>query len=194
MRKILLLISLVLLGSCSCLLSQVPPQYVYITDSTCMAPLPDYRPLAPAKDNCGVPVVTQDPEPGFILGYPGARVEVKIRATDNSKNYKQMKFFVTLLDTIPPTIDSTLLTVDTEMDRIEELYNKADLAVLTKMEEFDAIFPYERYGIVRDDVDSTFYKKMMFISVPTAQAVTGKGNRFWQWQNPGDTIIIYNHY
>ena len=194
MRKILLLISLVLLGSCSCLLSQVPPQYVYITDSTCMAPLPDYRTKVTASDNCGPVTLTQDPEPGFILGYPGARVEVKIRATDNSKNYKQIKFYVTLLDTIPPIIDSTLLTVDTEMERIEYLYNKADLAVLNKMEEFDATFPYEQFGIVKDDVDSTFYKKMMFISVPTAHAITGKGNRFWQWQNPGDTIIIYNHY
>jgi len=159
-----------------------------------MAPLPDYRTKVTASDNCGPVTLTQDPEPGFILGYPGARVEVKIRATDNSKNYKQIKFYVTLLDTIPPIIDSTLLTVDTEMDRIEELYNKADLAVLNKMEEFDATFPYEQFGIVKDDVDSTFYKKMMFISVPTAHAITGKGNRFWQWQNPGDTIIIYNHY
>lgn len=194
MKKLLLLCSIVLLGSCSCLLSQIPPQYLYISDSTCMAPLPDYRTKVPASDNCGPVTITQDPEPGFILGYPGARIEVKIRATDNSKNFKQIKFYVTLLDTIPPTIDSTLLLVDTEMDRIEELYNKADLAILTKMEEFDATFPYEKFGIVKNDVDSTFYKKMMFISVPTAHAVTGLGNRFWQWQNPGDTIIIYNHY
>ena len=194
MRKILLLISLVLLGSCSCLLSQVPPQYVYITDSTCMAPLPDYRTKVTASDNCGPVTLTQDPEPGFILGYPGARVEVKIRATDNSKNYKQVRFDVILLDTIPPVIDSTQLMVDSEMDRIQYLYDKADLAIKQKMDYFDATFPYERFRIVRDDVDSTYYKQMMFISVPTAHALTGQGNRFWQWQNPGDTIIIYNHY
>lgn len=155
-----------------------------------MAPLPDYRTKVTASDNCGPVTLTQDPEPGFILGYPGARVEVKIRATDNSKNYKQIKFYVTLLDTIPPIIDSTLLTVDTEMDRIENLYNKADIALAQKMDEFDAAFPYHLYGLSADDLDSTYYKKIMVISVAAGHAVTGFGHRLWQWESPGDTLII----
>lgn len=195
MKKIILLSIIVLLSGCvTCdLIGQIPPQYVYCGND-CQGVLPDYRSLVTATDNCGPVTLTQTPEAGYVLGYPGVVVNVRIRATDNSKNYKQVRFDVILLDTIPPVIDSTQLMVDSEMDRIQYLYDKADLAIKQKMDYFDATFPYERFRIVRDDVDSTYYKQMMFISIPTAHALTGQGNRFWQWQNPGDTIIIMNHY
>ena len=127
MKKIILLSIIVLLSSCGCLLSQIPPQYIYCGND-CQGILPDYRNKVTATDNCGPVTLTQTPEAGYILGYPGLTVKVTIRATDNSKNYKQIKFDVTLLDTIPPVIDSTGLLVDTEMDRIEYLYNKAAIS------------------------------------------------------------------
>lgn len=170
-------------------MGQIPPQYVYV-DSNCQAVIPDYRPLVKASDNCGTVNLIQTPEAGYILGFTGLSREVVIRAVDASNNYAQVKFTVIAIDTIPPVIDSTSLMVDSEMDRIEYLYNKADIAVARKMQEFDELFPYEDYGIIKDDVDSTYFKKMMFISVGAGHAITGYGHRFWQWQNPGDTIII----
>jgi len=59
-----------------------------------------------------------------------------------------------------------------------------------KMDEFDAAFPYHLYGLNKDDIDSTYYKQIMLISVAPGHAVTGLGHRLWQWENPGDTIII----
>ena len=191
MKKIIPLLIALLLSSCVCnlTLGQIPPQYVYCGDD-CQGVLPDYRDKVGATDNCGTPIKTQTPEPGYILGYPGLTITVTIRATDNSKNFKQIKFPVTLLDTIPPVIDSTLLMVDTEMDRIENLYNKADIALAQKMDEFDAAFPYHLYGLSADDLDSTYYKQIMVISVAAGHAITGYGHRLWQWQNPGDTLVI----
>ena len=100
MKKIIpLLIVLLLSTSCGCLLSQLPPQYLYCDDD-CQVPLPDYRDKVPATDNCGIVNKTQTPGAGFIMGFPGASITVTIRAEDNSKNFKQVKFTVTLLDTI----------------------------------------------------------------------------------------------
>lgn len=192
MKKIIPLLTVLLLSSCvtcNITLGQIPPQYVYCGDD-CQGVLPDYRSKVIATDNCGTVTLTQTPEAGYILGYPGLSVRVTIRATDNSKNYKQVKFDVMLLDTIPPVIDSTQLMVDNEMDRIEYLYNKADIALAQKMDEFDATFPYHLYGLNKDAIDSTYYKQIMIISVAAGHAVTGYGHRLWQWQNPGDTLII----
>ena len=192
MKKIIPLLIVLLLSSCvTCNLTmgQIPPQYVYCGDD-CQGILPDYRTRITATDNCGPVTITQTPEAGYILGYPGLTITVTIKAQDNSKNFKQVKFPVTLLDTIPPVIDSTGLMADSEMDRIEYLYNKADIALAQKMDEFDATFPYHLYGLNIDDIDSTYYKKIMIISVAAGHAVTGYGHRLWQWENPGDTLII----
>lgn len=189
MKKIILLSIIVLLSSCGCLLSQIPPQYIYCGED-CQGVLPDYRNKITATDNCGIVTLVQEPEAGYIIGVAGLPITVRIKAIDNSKNYKQIKFTVTLLDTIPPVIDSTGLLVDNEIERIEYLYNKADIALANKMDEFDALFPYHLYGIDKDAIDSTYYKQIMVISVAAGHAVTGFGHRLWQWQNPGDTLII----
>ena len=191
MKKIIPLLIALLLSACTCnfTIAQIPPQYVYCGDN-CQGVLPDYKAKVTATDNCGTVTITQTPDPGYILGYPGLTITVTIKATDNSKNFKQVKFPVTLLDTIPPVIDSTQLMVDSEMDRIEYLYNKADIALAQKMDEFDATFPYHLYGLDAADLDSTYYKQIMVISVAAGHAVTGYGHRLWQWQNPGDTLVI----
>lgn len=188
MKKIFLLSIIVLLSSCSCLLSQIPPQYLYC-DEDCQVPLPDYRTLVKATDNCGIVTITQSPAAGFIMGFPGASIEVRIRAEDNSKNFKQVRFNVTLLDTIPPVIDTTLLMVDNEIERIDRLYDVADLAVYNKMKEFDATFPYEQFGLIADDQDSTYFKERLIIYSDPGKAVTGIGHRFWTFQN-SDTLIF----
>lgn len=186
--KYLLLISLVLFNSCGCMLSQIPPQYLYC-DEDCQVPLPDYRDKIKATDNCGIVNISQTPSAGFIMGFPGASIEVKIRAEDNSKNFKQVKFKVTLLDTIPPVIDTTLLMIDTEIERIDRLYDIADLAVYNKMKEFDETFPYEQFGLIADDQDSTYFKDRLIIYSDPGKAVTGIGHRFWTFQN-NDTLIF----
>jgi hypothetical protein len=189
MKKIIpLLIVLLLSTSCGCLLSQIPPQYLYCGDD-CQGVLPDYRSKVTATDNCGIVTMTQTPGAGFIMGFPGASIEVRIRAEDNSKNFKQVRFTVTLLDTIPPVIDSTLLMVDSEIERIDRLYDVADLAVYNKMKEFDATFPYEDFGLLADDQDSTYFKERLIIYSDPGKAVTGYGHRFWTFQN-NDTIIF----
>ena len=188
MKKIFFLAAIVLLSGCGCMLSQIPPQYLYC-DEDCQVPLPDYRDKVPATDNCGIVTKIQTPEAGFIMGFPGARITVTIRAQDNSKNFKQVKFDVTLLDTIPPVIDSTLLMVDSEMDRIDRLYDVADLAVYLKMKEFDETFPYEDFGLLANDQDSTYFKERLIIYSDPGKAVTGIGHRFWTFQN-NDTLIF----
>jgi len=76
MRKIFLLLSVILSG-CSCLLSQVPPQTIYV-DENCEGVIPDYRGIVIASDNCPGLTLEQIPVPGTILSVenPGANVEV----------------------------------------------------------------------------------------------------------------------
>ena len=188
MKKVILFLTVVLLNGCGCILSQIPPQYLYC-DADCQVPLPDYRSKVTATDNCGIVTVTQTPGAGFIMGFPGASIEVRIRAEDNSKNFKQVKFMVTLIDTIAPVIDSILLMVDTEMERIDRLYDVADLAVYLKMKEFDTAFPYEDFGLIANDQDSTYFKSRLIIYSDPGKAVTGWGHRFWTFQN-NDTLIF----
>lgn len=66
MKKLLFLLSIVLLSSCTCLLSQIPPQYIYINEN-CEAVLPDYLTKVTATDNCNLASLIQIPEGGSIL-------------------------------------------------------------------------------------------------------------------------------
>lgn len=206
--KGLLFMMTVLFMSCSCLLSQIPPQYLYC-DENCQSILPDYRTEINGKkliirDNCGIESVNQTPAPGTVVSL-NSPITVTIRAIDNSKNFKQVKFTVVALDTIPPTIDSTQFLTDTELNRIERLYNEAELAIYNKMQLFDETFPYERFGLIRDDHDSTYFKQTMITWSPKGYAVLGDqgyGHRYWTWESPGDTItrpdgsylVVKNYY
>lgn len=198
MKKLIPLLTALLLSSCipcNLMLAQIPPQYVYC-DNNCNATLPDFRLRVVVKDNCGVESISQTPAPGTVL-VSDSPITVTIRATDRSKNFKQIKFIVSVLDTIAPTIDSTMLLSDTELDRIERLYNAAELAIYNKMKLFDATFPYERFGLMRDDHDSTYFKQTMITWSPKGYAVlgqTGYGHRYWTWENPGDTIHVVKNY
>jgi hypothetical protein len=188
MKKLIILSFIfVTVVSCTCL-SQIPPQYIYV-GSNCTAVLPDFRDKVQATDNCSVSSLIQIPAAGYILNSINATVVVTIKATDIFGNFSQVHFNVSLRDTTPPVIDTYGLTVDTDWERINLLYDRADLAVIKKMEEFDASFPYEQWGLLRDDHDSTYYKNRMLVWSDRARAKTGHGYRFWTFQNR-DTIIF----
>jgi peptidoglycan LD-endopeptidase CwlK len=48
---------------------------------------------------------------------------------------------------------------------------------------------YPSLAVDAADMDSTYYKQIMVISVAAGHAVTGYGHRFWTFQN-NDTIIF----
>jgi hypothetical protein len=154
--KKLIFLSLIVLSGCRCLLSQIPPQFLY-TGQGCEAPLPDYTPKVTATDNCNLASLIQTPAPGFLLGPEHMIANVVIKATDSSGNSSQVGFDVILVDTIPPVItaDNTLLTAD--YDKIDALYNQADRIVKSKLITFDAKFPYAELGLTDLERDSIFY-------------------------------------
>jgi hypothetical protein len=197
MKKILFLITIAVLASCKCL-SQIPPQYIYPV-SGCEAPLPDYLPMVTVSDNCAIESIIQTPSPGFMLTGIAPVTTVIIKATDKSGNISQIAFNVVLKDTIAPIIiPNGLLLVDAEFERIDNLYNRADLAVIEKMKEFDQTFPYEGLGIPRPSVngvgiDSVYFKNVMLSWTARGHAITGEGARFWTFPQIGDTLI-FNHW
>ena len=81
MKKILLIISAVLLSSCACVYSQVPPQTIYV-DENCQGLIPDYVPMFTYSDNCKVDTVWQVPAPGYVLSSFENSVNVQIIAVD----------------------------------------------------------------------------------------------------------------
>ena len=176
MKKLLILFLLCFLCSCTCLLSQIPPQKIY-TGASCSAILPDYRLKIIASDNCEIASFTQIPAPGFILNSVIKTTSVTIKATDASGNFRQIVFTVTLLDTIKPvlTIDPVLLSYQTE--QINDIYNFGDKLVeqasenLIKQEWIDT-FP----GLREKLIDSAFYKQMLVVT--STQRQDGNRRRF----------------
>jgi hypothetical protein len=156
MKKLLIALSvLFLLSGCSCLIGQIPAQYIYSDSSGCTAILPDYRPLLPVRDNCKLASVIQIPAAGYVITADTMIVNVIIRATDASGNSSQRNFNVMLLDTIAPIFaDNTLLTAD--YDKMEALYKQGDRILKSKVLNADALFPYAELGITVWP-DSVFY-------------------------------------
>ena len=123
MRKILFLF-IIILNSCGCIIGQIPPQYIY-AGAGCQAPIPDYISKVIASDNCLLSSVIQTPAAGFLLTSDNMITDVTIRATDNSGNFREVKFTVALLDTVKPVI-----TIDTlsgyNILKATEFYDLAD--------------------------------------------------------------------
>jgi hypothetical protein len=183
--KKLLLLSMVLFSSCTCLLSQIPPQYVYVGEN-CEAVLPNYLSRVTATDNCVLSSLDQIPSAGTVLTSAMMVNKVVIKATDNTGNSSTVSFDVILIDTIPPvlTVDSTLITGDWEV--LETLYNQADRIIADKLIVFDATFPYSKLGLSVSD--STYYKEYLISTATPGYAVTGIGGRVWQFWNPSDSV------
>lgn len=205
MRKMIVLFgALLILSSCSCLMSQVPPQYLYV-GADCGAALPDYLPMIRVTDNCQVVSVEQTPSRGTWLTTP--TTTVLIRATDNFNNFTDMMFTVTLLDTVPPQItiaDSSLIT--SAFDKMNTMYNAADRILAFQDMWFDNNFPWETVeiqytdslgvvqiikGIPEEFIPSNLYCNRTLVTwTAPCHALTGAGGRVFTFANAGDTLVI----
>ena len=191
MKKILFLLSTILLSSCTCMLSQIPAQYSDVGEN-CEAVLPDYLTKVTATDNCSLASLIQIPQAGTILTASMTVTDVEIRATDSQGNHTSVNFNVILIDTVPPiiTVDTTLTADDTlygsGYDIIEALYNQADKIIADKLTFFDENFPYEKVGLPVQD--SSYFKEYLIVSTSPGYAVTKQGGRVWSFWNPADTI------
>ena len=191
MKKILFLVSTVLLSSCTCMLSQIPAQYIYVGEN-CEAVLPDYLTKVIATDNCSLASLIQIPEAGTILTASQTVTDVEIRATDSQGNHTSVNFNVILIDTVPPiiTVDTTLTADDTlygsGYDMIQALYNQADKIIADKLTFFDENFPYSELGLPPQD--SSYFKQYLVVTTSPGYAITKQGGRVWSFWNPADTI------
>lgn len=128
MKKLLILFAVVLFTSCKCVLSQIPPQFIY-ADADCQAQLPSYLEQVIASDNCDLFSVTQTPEPGYILDATNQVVNVTIKATDVFKNSTEATFSVTLLDTIPPILEWPIGQINMTDEDVVNLYANWEAAI-----------------------------------------------------------------
>jgi hypothetical protein len=186
MKKLTILFSvLFFLSGCSCMLGQIPAQYIFVGEN-CSAVLPSYLDRVTATDNCVLASLIQTPAAGTVLTSAMMVNRVEIKATDNSGNSSSVSFDVVLIDTIPPvlTVDSVLITGDFEI--LATLYNQADRIIADKLAVWDATFPYASLGLPVQD--STYYKEYLISTASPGYAVTGKGGRVWQFWNLTDTI------
>ena len=105
MKKLLFLSLVAFLSSCACVLSQVPPQTLYVNQN-CEGILPDYRTKVLVSDNCPSGyVLTQTPVPGTVLTVLNPSATVVITARDAFGNISlPLNIPVTLVDTIKPIL------------------------------------------------------------------------------------------
>ena len=182
MKKLLFLLSVVIFSSCSCLLSQIPPQYLYV-DETCGAALPDYLSKVQATDNCGIDTLWQSPTMGTWLTEPATTV--LIRAIDKFGNHTDLMFTVQLLDTVPPVItvtDSTLLV--SAYDHLNTLYDTADRILARQVWFEESTAPDSLW------TDDDFCNSTMLTWTDPCKAFTGEGMRVWTFISQADTVMI----
>ena len=183
MKRLLYLIMIITLASCStCMLGQIPPQYLHV-DSTCGAALPDYLRAISVTDNCEVASVEQTPSAGSWLTQP--TTTVLIRATDNFGNRTDMMFTVTLIDTVPPTItvtDTTLLT--DAYDVLDGLYDTAERILAQQVWFEESTAPDSLW------TDDDFCNSTLLTWTDPCKAFTGEGYRVHTFISQADTVII----
>jgi len=143
MKRLFILCALALLMSCVCT-PQMVNQTLYVNDS-CEVVLPDYTVIVRAQDNCDIVDLSQDPEPGLVLGT--GTIPVTITATDLSSNITQVQFDVYIIDTIPPTITIDTSALAWESDTVfidawknDSILNKLNLLTINEIDG-------ERWGV-----------------------------------------------
>jgi len=189
MKKLLFLSLLALIASgCSCILSQIPPQYIY-ADANCSGVLPNYIPQVTVSDNCGNVTVIQIPAAGFVLNATNQSTNVIIRAKDAFNNTSEVNFTVTLLDTVPPTIIPSGDLLTDNWVKINNLYDSADRLVAEQETFFDATYDW---SVMPDSVrsDNQYNEKMMLTWTSPAHATTGYGGRVITFVSQNDTFTI----
>jgi uncharacterized protein YceK len=171
MKKLFILLSFVLSG-CGCVLSQIPPQYIY-SGAGCTGSLPDYRLKITTSDNCEIASFTQLPTPGFLLTATNKITNVTIKAMDASGNFRQVIFSVALLDTIKPvlTIDPALLSY--QQEQLNDIYTAGDKIVGQLEKNLNNSFPFDSFPGLREKLaDSSYYKQMLVVaSLPEINGV-----------------------
>lgn len=187
MKRVLFLLVASALMSCRCLLSQIPPQYIY-AQAGCQAPLPNYLNAVRATDNCELASITQTPSAGVMLNSVVKTTTVVIRATDVAGNFRQISFPVTMLDTVKPviTIDTILLSYQSK--QLGELYNAADEILKVADQQLMAQTWIDTYPGLREKLsDSTWYKQQLVVVSGPGYASDGRRHRFITY---GDSISI----
>lgn len=193
MKKLILLLSVVLMTSCACLTGQIPNQSLYV-DQSCGAALPDFRLRMTFSDNCQIDTVQQSPTPGSWLTQ--RYNTVLIRAYDNFRNYTDVMIQIELIDTVGPALvgwDSTLIS--DAFGKITTLYNVADRMLAYKEQYFDETFDWAAAGIP-DSIRPTneYFNKVMLTWTSPGIAFGLPGSRVHTFVNPGDTLVIPQNY
>ena len=191
MRTFFISLALILLSGCSCLLSQIPPQKIYV-GSSCTATLPNYLTKITATDNCEIASFTQVPAAGYLLTPTNKVTTVVVKATDASGNFKQVTFTVTLLDTIKPLLIIAPELLTYSLKQIDEIYNFGDRLIARQEELLNQQSWIDSIPGLREKLqDSTYFKKTMLTWTAKGHAVTGFGERIFTWYDAdNDTIII----
>ncbi len=182
MKKLLFLLSIILLSSCTCIIGQIPPQYLYV-DETCGAAMPDYLTKIRVTDNCEIDTVWQSPTRGTWLTQPANNA--MIRAIDRFGNHTDVLFTVNLIDTVPPVIeivDSTLIT--DVYGKIDAVYNIAD-RMLARTDLWNTSQIPDSIPVYED-----YWNDVLVCWTDPGHAFTGEGMRVWTFVQPGDTLII----
>jgi hypothetical protein len=96
-KLILFLFTALLIGTVT---AQIPRQFVYVNEN-CEAILPSYLNIFLFDDNCGIAEIKQLPPEGTVVT---GETTVQIQAKDLQGNVAIVDFPVSILDTIPPTI------------------------------------------------------------------------------------------
>jgi len=184
MKRLIFILTVFLMTSCTCMIAQIPPLTLQITED-CGAAMPDYRGLLIFTDNCRVDTVTQDPTPGTWLTTKFNTVH--FRAYDNFQNYTDALTSLELIDTIPPVligVDSILIAA--EYDRANNLYDQAE-RIIASMDWWqswpDSIPVYEDYA----NYYLVCYSSPLY-ALRDRLPVTGQ--RIWTFAKPGTTITF----
>jgi uncharacterized protein YceK len=193
-RIFALFLSVLLLSGCGCVLSQIPPQYIY-SAAGCSAPLPDYRLKITATDNCSIASFTQTPAPGFQLNSTTMITDVTVKATDTRGNFSQVVFSVTLLDTVKPSMVFDASLTSRNLEQIKEIYNAGDKLIAWEMlywaNNFDeSQFPGLHEWNEANNADSTYFNQTMLTWTSPGFAFNGKGSRIHTWINMSDTVVF----
>jgi len=179
---------MLLASSCTCLLSQIPPQMIY-AGVGCAAPLPDYIPLVAVSDNCSIASVTQTPSAGFILNSTNQSATVRIRATDVFNNWTEVSFLVTLVDTVKPVITwNGPAIAAANWDVINSIYDQADRLLAQQEVYFDEHFDWEASGIPEDLRPKDQYNTKMLLT--WSYNGENKRERLFTFASQNDTFAI----
>jgi hypothetical protein len=157
-----------LLCSCSCLLSQIPPQQIY-AGAGCKAAVPDYKLYATLTGtNCSTFTITQTPAAGTFITVPNVANTVTMKATVSNGKILQTTFTVTMLDTITPKwVLSGPLAVqqmDSLLEKTKVLQNMVNDMTITAYKEADKLFPWEEYPGSGPNTEG-FYDSALYVSV-----------------------------